>query len=159
MGKVATAASITHSAARRKATWFQQKISDPSGLRKLSFPILTVVADGRAAADAEAASHEDPSVQVSTLLAEGQETCVICFESFEANDEVTFLPSCRTRGCRAFFHRGDENCAGITRWLENHPACPLCRTPHGEQDDDDGWQTEDEKEKEDFDTERPPADQ
>ena len=144
------AARPNKEAITNKATWYQQLVCEPGGIRRLSFPIISVVADkvsslsGQSAAGAAAEDQDDAtSVKVSALVSEGHEACVICFENFEATDDITFLPSCRASGCRAFFHRGDAKCAGITRWLVSNPACPLCRTPHGDLDDD-GWQTEDE---------------
>ncbi|KAG2376258.1 uncharacterized protein HKW66_Vig0155880 [Vigna angularis] len=46
------------------------------------------------------------------------ECCCICLDEFDLNVECYTLP------CRHFFH---QNC--ITRWLQTHQTCPMCRQP------------------------------
>ncbi|CAL9187329.1 unnamed protein product [Musa hybrid cultivar] len=45
-----------------------------------------------------------------------EDSCIICFEEFEMEEEVTRLP------CKHTFHVG---C--LARWLERGNGCPLCR--------------------------------
>jgi hypothetical protein len=44
--------------------------------------------------------------------------CPICCENFEEKEEVYKL------SCRHLYHR---HC--LSRWVQSHPNCPLCRKP------------------------------
>ena len=101
-----------------------------------ALPALTVVDTVEAHAANQAFSgmlHRGCTVApLAALSAHGQDACTVCCEPFKVGDVVTSLPSCCAIGCRAFFHRsgdGVTTCAGVSKWLEQHASCPLCRTP------------------------------
>ncbi|KAK6512759.1 hypothetical protein TWF506_008926 [Arthrobotrys conoides] len=59
-----------------------------------------------------------PKVKVTKAEVDDGSECVVCQDEFKVDDEVVKLP------CRHIYH---EEC--VTRWLETHDACPICRTP------------------------------
>jgi len=64
-----------------------------------------------------------PKATFSTSLADmfrfnQQDSCPICFDEFQAGNEVTQLPS-----CNHIYHP-----ACIREWLNKSPLCPMCRS-------------------------------
>ncbi|KAK6507440.1 hypothetical protein TWF481_005872 [Arthrobotrys musiformis] len=59
-----------------------------------------------------------PKVKVTQAEVDDGSECVICQDEYKADEEVVKLP------CKHIYH---EEC--VTRWLETHDACPICRTP------------------------------
>ncbi|KAK6346892.1 hypothetical protein TWF696_006994 [Orbilia brochopaga] len=59
-----------------------------------------------------------PKVKVTQAEVDEGTECVVCQDEFKVQEEVVKLP------CRHIYH---EEC--VTRWLETHDACPICRTP------------------------------
>eukprot|EP01040_Poterioochromonas_malhamensis_P000555 gene555-594_t len=49
--------------------------------------------------------------------------CPICVENFECGEDIYKLP------CRHIYH---QNC--LSRWVQSHPNCPLCRQPINKQE-------------------------
>jgi len=83
--------------------------------------------------------HFKASLQ--SIQKQGQDLSSVCCGQFEVGDVVTVLPTCQSVECRGIFHRGNLDCGGIIKWLENHKTCPLCRQ---EVVVEDGCETEDE---------------
>ncbi|KAK6336667.1 hypothetical protein TWF718_009460 [Orbilia javanica] len=59
-----------------------------------------------------------PKVKVTQAEVDDGSECVVCQDEYKVNEDVVKLP------CRHIYH---EEC--VTRWLETHDACPICRTP------------------------------
>ncbi|KAF3917430.1 hypothetical protein ABW21_db0207217 [Orbilia brochopaga] len=59
-----------------------------------------------------------PKVKVTQAEVDEGTECVVCQDEFKVQEEVVKLP------CRHIYH---DEC--VTRWLETHDACPICRTP------------------------------
>ena len=66
-------------------------------------------------------THENndlPTCAVRSELSSSTDSCVICWDKFDIDGEITGLPKCS--------HKFHGNC--IRAWLKGHNNCPLCRT-------------------------------
>ena len=67
------------------------------------------------------------------LTARGLETCTLCMDSFAIGDVVAELTGEKPEDCGHWFHigreggPGNQECEGITKWLEKNNTCPVCR--------------------------------
>ncbi|KAK6343290.1 hypothetical protein TWF730_010884 [Orbilia blumenaviensis] len=59
-----------------------------------------------------------PKVKVTQAEVDDGTECVVCQDEYKVDEEVVKLP------CKHIYH---GEC--VTRWLETHDACPICRTP------------------------------
>ena len=65
----------------------------------------------------------DLASAVADEAGDDEEQCALCAETIRTGQGVYRLP------CGHSFHRRNDECVGVGRWLRGRPTCPLCRAP------------------------------